>query len=69
MGFFSQGFPGSSPGKESASNARDSGSLLGSGRLPEGEATNSSILAWKIPWTEELVGYSLWGCKETDMTE
>ena len=21
-------------------------------------ATRSSILAWKIPWTEELVGYS-----------
>ena len=24
-------------------------------------ATNSSTLAWKIPWTEELVGYSPWG--------
>ena len=24
-------------------------------------ATNSSILAWKIPWTEEPVGYSSWG--------
>ena len=22
-------------------------------------AIHSSILAWKIPWTEELVGYSL----------
>ena len=21
-------------------------------------ATHSSILAWKIPWTEDLVGYS-----------
>ena len=29
-------------------------------------ATHSSILAWKIPWTE---GYSPWGCKELDMTE
>ena len=37
--------------------------------LKKGEAINSSILAWRIPWTEELVGYSLWGCKETDMTE
>ena len=27
-------------------------------------ANNSSILAWRIPWTEELVGYSPWGCKE-----
>ena len=25
--------------------------------------THSSILAWKIPWSEEPVGYSLWGCK------
>ena len=31
-------------------------------------ATRSSILAWKIPWIEELVGYSAWGHKETDMT-
>ena len=32
-------------------------------------ATHSSILAWKIPWTEEPVGYSPWGRKESDMTE
>ena len=31
--------------------------------------THSSTLAWKIPWTESLVGYSPWGCKESDMTE
>ena len=24
---------------------------------------HASILAWKIPWTEELAGYSPWGCK------
>ena len=30
--------------------------------------THSSILAWEIPWTEEPVGYSPWGCKESDMT-
>ena len=24
--------------------------------LEEGMATNSSILAWRIPWTEELGG-------------
>ena len=30
-------------------------------------ATNSSILAWKIP--EELAGYCLWGRRESDMTE
>ena len=32
-------------------------------------ATHSSILAWKIPWTDDLVGYSPWGHKESDMTE
>ena len=34
-------------------------------------ATHSRILAWQMPWTEEPVGYSPWGCKEsdTDMTE
>ena len=32
-------------------------------------ATHSSILAWKIPWMEEPVGYSPWGHKELDMTE
>ena len=31
-------------------------------------ATHSSILAWKIPWTEELAGYSPQGRKESDMT-
>ena len=32
-------------------------------------ATHSSILAWRIPWTEEPVGYSPWGCKESDTTK
>ena len=32
-------------------------------------ATHSSILAWKIPWTEEPDRYSSWGCKELDRTE
>ena len=26
--------------------------------LKEGMATHSSVLAWRIPWTEEPVGYS-----------
>ena len=29
-------------------------------------ATHSSILAWRIPWTEEPGGYSPWGRKESD---
>ena len=32
-------------------------------------ATHSSILAWRIPWTEEYGGYSSWGQKESDMNE
>ena len=32
-------------------------------------ATHSSTLAWKIPWTEEHVGYSPWRRKELDTTE
>ena len=33
---------------------REMGSIPGSGRsLEEGMATHSSILAWRIPWTEE----------------
>ena len=31
--------------------------------------THSSILAWRIPWTEELVGYSPYGHKELDILE
>ena len=43
--------------KESACNTGDLGSVPGLGRSPgEGNATHSSILAWKIPWTEKPVG-------------
>ena len=31
--------------------------------------THSSILAWRIPWTEELGGLQSTGLKESDMTE
>ena len=38
--------------------------------LEEGIATHSSILAWRIPWTEEPGGlYSPRGCKESDTAE
>ena len=36
--------------------------------LEQETATQSSILAWEIPWTEELVGCSPWGHKESDTT-
>ena len=32
-------------------------------------ATHSSILAWRIDGWKSLVGYSPWGCKESDTTE
>ena len=32
-------------------------------------ATHSSILGWRIPWTEESGGLQSMGCKEMDMTE
>ena len=32
-------------------------------------ATHSSILAWRIPWTEELGGLQSMGRKESDTTE
>ena len=47
-------FPGGSDGKVSVYNAEDLGSIPGSGKSPgEGNATHSSILAWKIPWMED----------------
>ena len=48
----------------------DTGSIPGSGRSPEqGMATHSSILAWRIPWTEESGGLQSYGCKQLDTTE
>ena len=44
-------------------------SLCQADPLEQEMASYSSILAWRIPWTEELVGYSPRGCKESDMTE
>ena len=40
-----------------AGDIRDVGSILGSGKCPGvGMATHSSILVWRIPWTEEAGG-------------
>ena len=50
----------------------DEYSVSGWGRYPggkNGNPTHSSILAWKIPWTEEPVGYQSMESKELDMTE
>ena len=37
--------------------------------LEEEMATHSSVLAWRIPLTEEPGGYSPWGHKESGTTE
>ena len=49
------GCPAGSDSKESAYNAGDTGLIPGSGRSP-GEWNGCSILAWRIPWTEEPGG-------------
>ena len=54
---FPLGFSGGSNSKESACSAGDLGSI--SSRedvLEKGMATHPSILAWRIPWTEEPSG-------------
>ena len=70
----SRHFPVGASSKELLANAghvRDAGSINRLGRedpLEEGIATHSSILAWRIPWTEEPGrGYSPGGCKEVDV--
>ena len=51
----------SSVGQESACNAGDLGLISGLGRSPGGDATHSSTLAWRIPWTEEPGGLQSMG--------
>ena len=52
------GFPGGSDGKESACSA---GALGQEDPLEKGMSTHSSILAWRIPWTEEPGGLQSMG--------
>ena len=56
--------------KNPPANAGDADSIPGSGRSLKEEMTiHSSILAYKIPWTEEPGRLSPMGWKELDMTE
>ena len=51
-----RGVPGGSDGKEPACSAEEPASIPELGRsLEQVIATHSSLLAWRIPWTEELV--------------
>ena len=45
-------------------------SLVWEDPLEKGMVTHSSILAWRIPWTEEPVGlHTAMDCKASDTTE
>ena len=64
-------FPCGSEVKASASNARDPGSIPGSGRSP-GEVNGNPtpvFLPGESHGQKSLVGYSPWGRKESDTTE
>ena len=63
------GFPSGSPGKESACNAGDLGLIrVWENPLEEGMATQSSILAWRIPMDRGALRGPR-GLKEPDTTE
>ena len=56
------GVPGGSDGKESTCSAGDLGLILGwEDPLEKGMAIHSSILAWRIPWTEDAGGLQSMG--------
>ena len=64
------GFPGGSPVKHLPTMQETWVPSLGQKDPLEKEmATHSSILAWRIPWTEELGGLQSTGRKELDTTE
>ena len=66
-----KGFSGGSDDKESASSAGDLGSIPGSGRSPgEGKGYPTAVfLPGEFLGQSSLMVYSLWGCKESDMTD
>ena len=65
---FNIGFPGGVVLKNLPANARDAGSIPGLVRSLEKEmATHSNILAWKIPWTEELGGLETMGSQKSQI--
>jgi len=64
------GLPRLLSGKESACNAGDAVQSLGwEDPLEKEMATEFSILSGECHGQRSLVGYSSWGCKESDMTE
>ena len=64
-------FPSGSDGKESTCNVADRGLIPGLGRSPgEGKGNPLQYSYLENPHGQRnLVGYSPWGCKESDTTE
>ena len=63
-------FPDGLVGKESACSEETQAQHLGQKDSPEkGMAAHSSILAWRIPWTEESGGLQPIGLQESDTTK
>ena len=64
-------FPGDSVVKKKKNlpaNAGDAGLIPGPGRSREKEmATHSSILAWRVPWTEEPGGLQFTGIAKSQI--
>ena len=55
-------------GKKSACNAGDPGLILGLGRSPgEGNGNPLQYSAWKVPWTEEVVGLQSMGSQRVGL--
>ena len=62
---YPDGASGKEPSCQSRRHVRDAGSILGLRRSSgAGHGNHSSILAWRIPWTEE---HGMWS--ESDMTK
>ena len=70
-----EGFPGSTSGREPACQCRrhrDTDSVPGSGRFPRGEHGNPLLYSFRSKESHgqgSLAGYSPWDCKELHTTE
>ena len=62
-------FPGGSEGKESACNAGDPGSWVGTIPWRKKWLPTPVFLPGEFYGQRSLVGYSPWGCKELNTTE
>ena len=64
-----EGFPGGSDGKESVCNARDPGSIPGSGRSPGERQPTPVFLPGESHGQRRLMSYDPWSRRESDTTE